>query len=49
MAPDVVTPEGINAIVSYMRSSKLVDASVFDPEGTNVSGETQAILNKDIR
>ena len=49
MAPDVITPEGINAIVSYMRSSKLVDASVFDPEGTNVSGETQAILNKDIR
>ena len=49
MVPDVITPEGIATIVSYMRSSRLEDASVFDPEGTNVSGQTRSLLNKEIR
>jgi predicted 2-oxoglutarate/Fe(II)-dependent dioxygenase YbiX len=49
VVPEVITPEGLATLVSYMRASELIDAAVFDPEGTHVSGESRSFLNKEIR
>ena len=49
MAPDVVTQQGLDALVSYIRSTELKDLSVFDADATNQSNAVQWVVNKKVR
>lgn len=49
MAPDVLTREGIDILVSYIRSSRQQDLPVFDADATNRSTAIQWVVDKKIR
>lgn len=47
--PNVISPEGIKELITHIESSKSEDLSVFDPEKTNETGETQWRTDKKVR
>lgn len=49
MAPDVLTQEGIDALVSYIRSTRQNDLAVFDADATNRSTAVQWVVDKKVR
>jgi len=49
VAPDVITREGMETLVSYIRSSMQVDLPVFDADATNKSTDIQWVVNKKTR
>lgn len=49
MAPEVLTQEGIDALVSYIRSTRQNDLAVFDADATNRSTAVQWVVDKKVR
>lgn len=47
--PNVINQEGINELISHIKSSPAEDLSVFDPEKTNETGKTSWIVDKKTR
>jgi predicted 2-oxoglutarate/Fe(II)-dependent dioxygenase YbiX len=47
--PNVISPQGLQEIVSHIEKSNAEDLSVFDPEKTNAAGETSWIVDKKVR
>ena len=42
--PNVINPEGLREMVDYIKKADKEDLSVFDPEETNRTGETNGEL-----
>ena len=49
IAPKVISQEGIDALVHHMKTSKTEDLSVFDPDKSNQTRETEWITDKKTR
>ena len=49
IAPKVISQEGIDALVNHMKTSKTEDLSVFDPDKSNQTRETEWITDKRTR
>ena len=49
MAPEVLTQEGIDDLVSYIRSTRQNDLAVFDADATNRSTAVQWVVDKKVR
>jgi hypothetical protein len=47
--PNVINPEGLQELITHIKSSPAEDLSVFDPEKTNVTGQTSWIVDKKTR
>lgn len=47
--PNVINPEGLQELVSHIKSSPAEDLSVFDPDKTNATGKTSWIVDKQTR
>lgn len=49
IAPNVISEEGIDAILNHIQNSKKEDLSVFDPQKSNETRNTEWITDKTIR
>jgi len=49
IAPKVISQEGIDALVHHMKTSKTEDLSVFDPDKSNQTRNTEWITDKKTR
>ncbi len=49
IAPNVITKEGIDTLVHHMKTSKTEDLSVFDPDKSNQTRQTEWITDKKTR
>jgi predicted 2-oxoglutarate/Fe(II)-dependent dioxygenase YbiX len=47
--PNVINPEGLQELVTHIKSSPAEDLSVFDPDKTNATGKTSWIVDKQTR
>jgi len=47
--PNVINPEGLQELITHIKSSPVEDLSVFDPEKTNATGKTSWIVDKQTR
>jgi predicted 2-oxoglutarate/Fe(II)-dependent dioxygenase YbiX len=47
--PNVINPEGLQELITHIKSSPAEDLSVFDPEKTNATGQTSWIVDKQTR
>jgi predicted 2-oxoglutarate/Fe(II)-dependent dioxygenase YbiX len=47
--PNVINSQGLQELVSYIKSSPAEDLSVFDPDKTNATGKTSWIVDKQTR
>lgn len=47
--PNVINSQGLQEIVSHIKSSPAEDLSVFDPDKTNATGQTSWIVDKQTR
>jgi predicted 2-oxoglutarate/Fe(II)-dependent dioxygenase YbiX len=47
--PNVINPEGLQELISHIKSSPTEDLSVFDPDKTNATGQTSWIIDKKTR
>jgi predicted 2-oxoglutarate/Fe(II)-dependent dioxygenase YbiX len=47
--PNVINPEGLQELVTHIKSSPAEDLSVFDPDKTNATGKTSWIVDKKTR
>lgn len=47
--PNVINSQGLQELVSHIKSSPAEDLSVFDPDKTNATGQTSWIVDKQTR
>jgi predicted 2-oxoglutarate/Fe(II)-dependent dioxygenase YbiX len=47
--PNAINHQGIQEIISHIKSSNIEDLKVFDPQETNKTGKTSWIVDKNIR
>ena len=47
--PNVINPEGLQELITHIKSSPAEDLSVFDPDKTNATGKTSWIVDKQTR
>ena len=47
--PNVISRNGLTQIMNHIKSSKVEELSVFDPEKSNKTGETHWKVNKEVR
>jgi predicted 2-oxoglutarate/Fe(II)-dependent dioxygenase YbiX len=47
--PNVINPEGLQELITHIKSSPAEDLSVFDPDKTNATGQTSWIVDKQTR
>jgi len=47
--PNVINSQGLQELVEHIKSSPAEDLSVFDPDKTNVTGQTSWIVDKQTR
>ena len=47
--PNVINQQGLQELVSHIKSSPAEDLSVFDPDKTNATGQTSWIVDKQTR
>lgn len=47
--PNVINPEGLQELVTHIKSSPAEDLSVFDPDKTNATGKTSWVVDKQTR
>lgn len=47
--PNVISPQGLQEIISHIKKSNAEDLSVFDAEKTNKTGQTSWIVDKETR
>lgn len=47
--PNVINPEGLQELITHIKSSPAEDLSVFDPDKTNATGKTSWIVDKKTR
>jgi predicted 2-oxoglutarate/Fe(II)-dependent dioxygenase YbiX len=47
--PNVINSEGLQELLTHIKSSPVEDLSVFDPEKTNMTGQTSWIVDKKTR
>ncbi len=47
--PNVINPEGLQELITHIKSSPTEDLSVFDPDKTNATGQTSWIVDKQTR